>query len=222
MENQVVPVKLESYDFFKKERFRGISQEFGFQPLLMATNYVQTEKKPTFLAEDLAKKFKQDPVIIRRALQRLALDGYFIYDKKTDEFAVSKKGILYVLGSLDKTDYDNFQVTSQFSASDEVANATINLPDTLLTVMGVGRFIVSDSLKIFAIPSDKKLVIGRNRDFTMNGQLVANNYQFRGQNLKFNYGQFFVNVNPSDSITFTPKEKFAKGQIRRSWGTREI
>ncbi|MCF0059582.1 hypothetical protein [Dyadobacter sp. CY356] len=208
----VVPVKLESFDFFKKERFRGISQEFGFQPLLMATNYVQTEKKPTFLAEDIAKKFKQDPVIIRRALQRLALDGYFIYDKKTDEFAVSKKGVLYVLGSLDKTDYDNFQVTSQFSASDEVANATINLPDTLLTVMGVGRFIVSDSLKISAIPSDKKLVIGRNRDFTMNGQLVANNYQFRGQNLKFNYGQFFVNVNPNDSITFTPKEKFAKGQ----------
>lgn len=208
----VVPVKLESFDYFKKERFRGISQEFGFQPLLMAANYTQTEKKPTFLAEDLAKKFKQDPVIIRRALQRLALDGYFIYDKKTDEFAVSKKGILYVLGSLDKTDYDNFQMTSQFSANEEVANATISTKDTLLTILGVGRFIVSDSLKIYAVPSDKKVVMGRNRDFVMNGQLVANNYQFRGQNIKFNYGQFFVNVNPSDSITFTPKEKFAKGQ----------
>ncbi len=209
---QVVPVKLESFDFFKKERFRGIAQEFGFQPLLMAANYTQTEKKPSFLAEDLAKKFKQDPVIIRRALQRLALEGYFKYDKTTDEYSVSKKGILYVLGSLDKTDYDNFQVSSQFASNDENANATISLKDTLLTVLGVGRFIVSDSLKIFAIPSDKKLVIGRNRDFSLNGQLVANNYQFRGQNLKFNYGQFFVNVNPNDSITFTPKEKFAKGQ----------
>ncbi|MCF2445085.1 hypothetical protein L0657_14050 [Dyadobacter sp. CY345] len=209
---QVVPVKLESFDFFKKERFRGIAQEFGFQPLLMAANYTQTEKKPSFLAEDLAKKFKQDPVIIRRALQRLALEGYFKYDKTTDEYSVSKKGILYVLGSLDKTDYDNFQVSSQFASNDETANATISLKDTLLTVLGVGRFIVSDSLKIFAIPSDKKLVIGRNRDFSLNGQLVANNYQFRGQNLKFNYGQFFVNVSPNDSITFTPKEKFAKGQ----------
>ncbi|SEJ57783.1 hypothetical protein SAMN04487995_5415 [Dyadobacter koreensis] len=209
---QVVPVKLESFDFFKKERFRGIAQEFGFQPLLMAANYTQTEKKPSFLAEDLAKKFKQDPVIIRRALQRLALEGYFKYDKTTDEFSVSKKGVLYVLGSLDKTDYDNFQVSSQFAANDETANATISLKDTLLTVLGVGRFVVSDSLKIFAVPSDKKLVIGRNRDFSLNGQLVANNYQFRGQNLKFNYGQFFVNVNPNDSITFTPKEKFVKGQ----------
>ena len=209
---QVVPVKLESFDFFKKERFRGIAQEYGFQPLLMAANYTQTEKKSSFLAEDLAKKFKQDPIIIRRALQRLALEGYFKYDKTTDEFSVSKKGVLYVLGSLDKTDYDNFQVSSQFAANDETANATISLKDSLLTVLGVGRFIVSDSLKIFAVPSDKKLVIGRNRDFSLNGQLVASNYQFRGQNLKFNYGQFFVNVNPNDSITFTPKEKFAKGQ----------
>lgn len=209
---QVVPVKLESFDFFKKERFRGIAQEYGFQPLLMAVNYSQTEKKPTFLAEDVARKFKQDPVILHRALERLALEGYFKHDKITDEFAVSKKGILYVLGNIDKTDYDNFQVTSQFSANDEVANATISMKDTLLTVLGVGRFIVSDSLKIYAVPSDKKLVIAKNRDFTMNGQLVANNYQFRGSNLKFNYGQFFVNVNPNDSITFTPKEKFAKGQ----------
>jgi hypothetical protein len=98
------------------------------------------------------------------------------------------------------------------AANEEVANATIYLPDTLLTVLGVSRFVVSDSLKIFAVPSDKKLIIGKNRNFTLNGQMVASNYQFRGQNIKFDYNQFFVNVAPSDSITFTPREKFAKGQ----------
>jgi hypothetical protein len=209
---QVVPVKLESFDYFKKERFRGISQEFGFQPLLLATNYTQTQKKTSFLAEDLARHFKQNPKILRRTLDRLALDGYFIYNQPTDEFALSKKGILYVLANLDKADYDNFQVISQFTANEETANATITMSDTLLTVLGVSRFVVSDSLKIYGVPGDKKLVIGRNRNFGMNGQLVASNYQFRGQNLKFDYKQFFVNVSPSDSITFTPKEKFAKGQ----------
>lgn len=209
---QVVPVKLESFDYFKKERFRGIAQEYGFQPLLMAASYTQTEKKKTFLAEDLASKFKQNPKILRRALERLTLEGYFVYDKASDEFAVSKKGVLYVLASLDKTDYDNFQVTSQFSANDEIANATIYLPDTLLTVLGVSQFVVSDSLKIIGFPSDKKMVIGKNRNFTMNGQLIASNYQFRGQNVKFDYKQFFVNVSPNDSITFTPKAKYAKGQ----------
>ncbi len=215
---QVVPVTLESFDYFKKEKFRGIAKEYGFQPLLMAASYTQTEKKQTFLAEDLAAKFKQNPKILRRALERLTLDGYFIYDKGSDEFAVSKKGVLYVLASMDKTDYDNFQIASQFTASDELANATIYLPDTMLTVMGVSRFVVSDSLKIFGVPSDKKIVIGKNRNFTMNGQLVASNYQFRGVNLEFDYKQFFVNVSPNDSITFTPKEKFVKGQTGQVGG----
>jgi hypothetical protein len=209
---QVVPVKLESFDYFKKERFKGISQEFGFQPMLLAANYTQTQKKTSFLAEELAKHFKQNPKILRRSLERLALDGYFIYNQPTDEFAISKKGVLYILANLDKADYDNFQVVSQFTANDETANATITLGDTLLTVLGVSHFIVSDSLKIYGVPSDKKLVIGRNRNFGINGQLVASNYQFRGQNLKFDYKQFFVNVSPNDSITFTPKEKFVKGQ----------
>ncbi|QRR02921.1 hypothetical protein [Dyadobacter sandarakinus] len=209
---QVVPVKLESFDYFKKEKFRDIAKEFGFQPLVMAANYTQTTKKSSFLVEELAAKSKQNPKILRRSLERLQLDGYFIYNKSTDEFALSKKGVLWVLANLDKADYDNFQVTSQFAANDEVANATIYLPDTLLTVLGVSRFVVSDSLKIYAVPADKKLVIGKNRNFTLNGQMVASNYQFRGQNVKFDYNQFFVNVAPSDSITFTPREKFAKGE----------
>ncbi|MGV3602403.1 MAG: hypothetical protein ACO1N1_14420 [Dyadobacter fermentans] len=207
-----VPVRLESVDYFKKERFREIAKEYGFQPLIMAASYAQTTKKTSFLPEELAKKFNQKPVIIRNALQRLALDDYFVYNKETDEYALSKKGVMYVLANMDKADYDNFQVSGQFAANDEVANATIYLPDTMLTVLGVSRFIVSDSLKIYAVPSDKKLIIGKNRNFTLNGQMVASNYQFRGQNIKFDYNQFFVNVAPSDSITFTPRDKFAKGQ----------
>lgn len=208
----VVPVTLESFDYFKKERYRDISKEFGFQPMLLARNYTQTTKKTSFLAEELATHYKQNPKILRRTLERLSLDGYFIYNKPTDEFALSKKGLLFVLANMDKADYDNFLITSQYTANDETANATITTGDTLLTVLGVSRFIVSDSLKIYGVPSDKKVVIGRNRNFGMNGQLVASNYQFRGQNLKFDYNKFFVNVSPNDSITFTPKEKFAKGQ----------
>ncbi|WP_031529580.1 hypothetical protein [Dyadobacter crusticola] len=209
---QVVPVTLESQDFFKKERFREIAKEYGFQPLNMAASYVQATKKSLFLSEELAAKFKQNPKIVRNTLDRLTLEGYFIYNKATDEYALSKKGALYVLANIDKADYDNFQVASQYTANSETANATIYMPDTLLTVLGVSSFVVSDSLKIHAAPADKKLIIGKNRNFTLNGRMVASNYQFRGQNIKFDYNQFFVNVAPSDSITFTPKEKFAKGQ----------
>ena len=39
-----LPVRLESFDYFRKQRFSGIAEDFGFQPLLMAANYVQTKK----------------------------------------------------------------------------------------------------------------------------------------------------------------------------------
>ncbi len=208
----VVPIRLESFDFFKKERFTTLSKEFGFQPLLLAANYTQTEKKSGFLSDELAAKFKQNPKILRRTLERLYLDGYFLYSKETDEYALSKKGVLYILANLEKTDYDNFQITSQFTSSDELANATINLKDTLMTVRGVSKFVISDSLNIYGIPSDKKVIIGKNRNLSLNGQLVSSNYQFRGQGLKFDYNQFFVNVAPENSITFTPRDKYVKGQ----------
>ena len=208
---QVVPVRLESFDYFKPRRFQAIAEEFGFQPLLMAANFVQTKKKQSFTSDELAAQFKQNPIIVKNALEQLAIQGYFIRNEATMEYRVTQKGILYILANFDKGDYDNFQILSQFEANKDVANATISLKDTLLTVRGVDRFVVSDSLKIYAAPSDKQVVIGKNRDFVLNGQLRSANFRFAGQNLKLNYDQFFVNLNQVDSITYTPQEKYAKG-----------
>ena len=206
-----LPVRLESFDYFRKQRFAGIVEDFGFQPLLMAANYVQTKKVQSFSPYDLANQYRQDATIMRNALESLALDGYFDSNPEADQFRLSRKGIMYILANLDKSDYDNFQIISQFQANSENANASISLKDTLLTVRGVERFVVSDSLKIVGVPSDKKVVIGRGRDFTMNGQLKSANFRFTGSGLKFNYDQFFVNLNHVDSITYTPQEKYAKG-----------
>lgn len=206
-----LPVRLESFDYFRKQRYQGIVEEFGFQPLLMAANYVQTKKLQTFSPYDLANQYRQDATIMRNALERLALQGYFESNAQADEFRISRKGIMYILANMDRSDYDNFQITSQFESNSEVANATISLKDTLLTVRGVERFVVSDSLRIIAIPSDNQVVIGKGRDFTLNGQLKSANFRFTGSGLKFDYDQFFVNLNQVDSITYVPQEKYAKG-----------
>lgn len=213
-----LPVRLESFDYYRSNRFRELVEQFGFQPLLMAANYVQTKKVQTFSAYDLATQFRQDPEIMKRTLQSLALQGYFEANPETDEYRFARKGILYVLASMQKSDYDNFQITSLFEANSEVANATISLKDTLMTVRGVQRFIVSDSLKIVATPSDNQVVLGRGRDFTLNGQLKSANFRFTGAGLKFNYDQFFVNLNQVDSITYIPQDKYAKGMTSEVGG----
>ena len=213
-----VPVRLESFDYFRKQRFQRIAEELGFQPLIMAANYVQTKKTQTFSPYDLANQYRQDATIMRNALERLTLDGYFEANAQTDEYRVTRKGIMYILANLNKGDFDNFQILSQFETNSENANASISLKDTLLTVRGVDRFVVSDSLKIVAVPSDKQVVLGRGRDFTLNGQLKSANFRFTGGGIKFNYDQFFVNLNQVDSITYTPQEQYAKGMSNEVGG----
>jgi len=206
-----LPVRMESYDYFRSNRFRELVEQFGFQPLLMAANYVQTKKAQVFSAYDLATQYRQDPEIMKRTLQSMTLQGYFEANTQTDEYRLARKGILYILANMGKSDFDNLQITSLFEANNEVANATISLTDTLMTVRGVQRFIVSDSLKIVAIPSDNQVVLGRGRDFILNGQLKSANFRFTGAGLKFSYDQFFINLNQVDSITYIPQDKYAKG-----------
>lgn len=204
-------LRLESYDYFRKERFQQMVREYGFQPLNMASGYIQSQKRSVFSPEDLASHFKRDVTVIRKALQNLTLEGYLLYHEPSGQYKLSRKGLMYVMANIEKSDYDNFQIISRFQSNEDLANASINTKDTLLTVRGVEKFIVSDTLKISAEPSDKKVVIGRNRNFTVNGQLVSSNFRFTGRGLKFNYDQFFVNMNEVDSITYTPQEKYAQG-----------
>ncbi len=214
-----IPVRLESFDYYRKQRFQGIAEEVGFQPIIMAANYMQTRKVSSFSPYDLANQYKQKANIMRNALERLTLDGYFDSNPEADLYRLSRKGMMYLMASLDKGDYDNFQIISQFQANSEVANATISMKDTLLTVLGVEQFVVSDSLKIVAIPDDKQVVIGKGRNFTLNGKLQASNYKFAGSGLTFNYDKFFVNLDKADSITYTPRDKYAKGMSSEVGGS---
>ena len=206
-----VPIRFESFGFYKPERFSAISSEFGFHPLLMAANYVQKQKVPNFTPYDLAMFYKKDEQVIRGSLNQMVRQSYLENNPETDLYALSKKGILYILANINKTDYDNFQITSLFNNTESLANASIDLSDNILTIRGVNTFTISDSLKIFAQPSDKQIRMGRNRDFTLNGQLKSANFRFKGNDLRFNYDKFFVDLTKIESITFVPQSVYSKG-----------
>lgn len=206
-----IPLRMESIDFFRKSRLQEMSQEFGFQPLFAAAGYLQQQKKQTFFPDELAKVVKRQPAVVRRVLERLTLEGYFQYHPDLDEYSLTRKGIFYIMANANKTDFDNFTLRSVFPSNEKLANASISLKDTLLTIRGVESFTISDSLRISGKPADRIMVMGRNRDFTMNGLLQSSNFKFTGRNIKFNYDDFFINMSDMDSITYIPQEKYAKG-----------
>ena len=207
-----VPVRFESFDYFQPQRYADLTVDYGFHPLQIVANFVSTKKQPTFTDDDITQSVKVSPVALRGALNRMVTEGYLTRDDNTGLMRLSKKGILYVLAYARKSDYDNFEVQSLFVSNDSTKNATINLDDNILTIRGVDRFTLSDSLKVFGIPSDKTMRIGKGRAFTINGQLKAGTLRYAGRDLKFDYDKFAMNLNKIDSITFSSPKLAAQGK----------
>nr|WP_229368335.1 hypothetical protein [Fibrisoma limi] len=208
-----VPVRFESFDYFHPQRYSDLTMDYGFHPLQIVGNFVSTKKQQTFLDDDITQFAKNiNPVALRGALNRMVMEGYIDRDLKTGQMRLSRKGVLYVLANVRQRDYDSFQVRSTFSSNDSIKNATINLNDKILTIRGVDAFTISDSLKIFGVPSDKTLRIGKNRAFTLNGQFKAGTLRYAGSGLKFDYDKFSMNLSKIDSITFQSQKAVAQGK----------
>ncbi len=207
----VVPIRFESFNFYKQERFRAMSEQYGFHPLLMAANYIAKQKTPTFAPEEIAEFYKRDMNAVRAAFTQLYFEGYVVTDPKNGLLRLTNKGILYVLANNKQADFDNLQISSLYPANSTTANASIDLKDNVMTIRGVDKFTISDSLKIVATPSDKQIKVLKNRDFSMNGLLTSANFRFNGRDLVFNYDKFFVDLNKIDNITYIPKAAYDKG-----------
>ncbi|HLL93566.1 MAG TPA: hypothetical protein VK404_01220, partial [Spirosoma sp.] len=209
---QEVPVEFESFDYFQPQRYSDLTVDYGFHPLQIVANYVATKKQQTFTDDDITRSVKVNPVALRGALNRMVIEGYLTRDADSGLMRLSRKGVLYVLAYARKGDYDNFAMRSQFVSNDSTKNATINLADNILTIRGVERFTLSDSLKVVAVPTDKIIRLGKGRAFTMNGQLKAGTLRYTGQDLKFDYDKFAMNINRIDSITFSSAKPTAQGK----------
>ncbi|MCY7352796.1 MAG: hypothetical protein LH606_19410, partial [Cytophagaceae bacterium] len=203
-----IPVRLESYDFFDRRRYSALSGSYGFHPLTaLAAYFRERGGRQEAVVSDLGPFFKRTDANLREAMMEMVQQGYLAYEPVTDVIKFSKKGRHYVQAFAGKEDYDTFVILSKYGSStkDSLTNVSLNLADNQLTIRGAERFQVSDSLKIFMTPSDKQVVMGKNRDFTFNGEMKLDNYRFAGRNLAFNYDKFFVKLDKVDSVKFVPQ-----------------
>ena len=210
-----VPVRLESFDYFQPQRYSDIATDYGFHPLQIIGNYITKTKQQSFLDDDITQFAPNvNPQVLRGALSRMVLEGYIDRDDRTQQMRLSRKGILYVLAYNEKKDFDNFQVNSYFGSSDSTKNATIDLNNKakVLIVRGVERFVISDSLRIFGLPTNKTIYIGKGRSLVFTGQMKSGNMRYSGTDLAFDYDKFALNMNKIESITFTPEKLAAQGR----------
>ncbi|CAN5203176.1 hypothetical protein BH23BAC1_BH23BAC1_07740 [soil metagenome] len=194
-----IPAVFESQEYFNELRFNNLTGLYSFHPLQMVVGYSRKIKSEEFYSQDMAKDMKQNPATIKGAMVFLMQNGLIDYDPKTDLVKINKKGIHYVLSRAERKDFDNLIIPS---ISPSKPNATLNLKDQQLTVRGIKKFYISEPLDVFIQPEDEEIVLLNNRDFLFNGKLNAGNYEYIGQNFRFNYDSFMVHLPSIDSIKF--------------------
>ena len=207
-----VPAVFESFDFYDAQRLTGLNSSAGFNPLLMVGNFTQKNNKLSFTLNEMAAYNKVPAQNIRGGLMVAVQQGFVNYNPSADIFKITSKGQHYLSAFAGKRDFDDFLIPSIYGNNkDSTSNATLNLNDKVLTIRGVRRFNVSDSLRIYVLPYDRTVKVAKNRTFTFSGQFKARNYRFSGKDLVFDYEKFSLSLSKIDSVTFTPQTIYAKG-----------
>ncbi|MFT4030934.1 MAG: hypothetical protein QM669_00790 [Siphonobacter sp.] len=207
-----VPARFESVDYYNPVLYERLTSAQGFHPVTILVNCLKQQGVNAIKVDELAAHYQRNAKLMREALIPSIEQGFIDYNPDTDQVKVSKKGLHYQQSTLAKEDFDNLIMlsTQVGSGRDSVANATIDLNDSYLTIRGVSPFKVSDSLKIFIHPTDHIVKVGKNRSFVFNGEMKLDNFRFKGRNLTFNYEQFYVNLDKLDTVTFVPKKMRGK------------
>ncbi|MCU0325601.1 MAG: hypothetical protein MUF45_10170 [Spirosomaceae bacterium] len=207
----VVPAVFESQDFFDARRVTDLSGSAGFNPLILVGNFIRNKNKTTFSVYELSQASRIPAKNLEGGLIVAVQQGYLSYEPQNDIYKMTRKGEHYLAAFQGRRDFDDFLIPSLFSGRDSASNATLSLNDKGLTVRGIKRFNLSDSLGIYALPYDQTIKINKNRTFSFSGQLKVKNYRFAGKELEVDYDKFTVALNKIDSITFTPISIYRKG-----------
>ncbi|MBC7920393.1 MAG: hypothetical protein H7Z75_04815, partial [Ferruginibacter sp.] len=222
-----VPSTFESYDFYSVKRYEGLKELLPFHPLQMLMSYSKARKTDTFYLDELAKAYKQNVNTVRGAMLTMQQQGYVDLDATTGRVTLNRKGAQNVFAYGGKKDFDNLMIPSLMNQpSDTLPNATLDLSSNVLTVRGVSRFNLSDSLKVYITPRHREIKLLQNRYFLLEGEIAVGNFKFRGKDFYFNYEEFSVAMPTIDSITFVSAESQLKkdrsesgGEIRYESGT---
>lgn len=188
---------LESFDFFKKERYKAM---MGFQdthPLVSINDFTRYSGKQDFHISELAEYMRISSEQIDQLMIDLNNKGFIQYDIGSKRCIVKQKLRDYVTASGGNRDYDVLQFASNTNGKNN--NAQLNLVNFDLLINGVGRINLSDSQKVVILPSKEQVTLKKGRDFKCGGRVFAGNFEFIGKDYDFSYDSFTLDLNQVDS-----------------------
>ncbi|RDV14064.1 hypothetical protein DXT99_15965 [Pontibacter diazotrophicus] len=208
----LVPVQLESMEYFSNSRYQRLVGVAQFHPLQILVGYGLKAKTKTFYASDVAKTTKIGEAAIKEAAQAMSYQDYVSYDPASGYIELKPKALHYVGSSRDAKDYDHIIIKSVVPSG---RNATLNLDDNKLTVRGVDRIVFNnDTASVYMLPRGNEIRILQNRDIEFNGQVYASSLAIKGSDFKFNYKDFTIELANIDTVALvTGKRRGRNGNV---------
>lgn len=194
----------ESMNNFELKTYVQLKGLYYFHPVQLAVDYSTRNTTRSFYASDLAKYYKLKEGTVLSAMDGIMKRGFIDYNPKSHLIVMKDKAYHYVLSRRMDKDYDVIKVRSKNPSS---YNASLNLKDDTLTIRGVDKVYLSDSLNVYFVPNNRTIKVGANRSFVFDGVVETNNYIFTGRSFAFNYDQFNISLVHIDSIQFAIEER---------------
>ncbi|MCH8317813.1 MAG: hypothetical protein IIA88_04850 [Bacteroidetes bacterium] len=194
-----VPAFFESREYYDPVRYKQMQGILSFHPLQMVVMYGRLNGKKAFFADHIARDYKKNVNTIKSTCVALHKQGFIDFNAATGLIKLKPKGIHYVYASMGRADFDNMLIRS---LSPSGKNATLDLSNNELTVRGIRKFYLSDSMRVFVLPQGNQIKILKDRNLLFNGMLRAGNLLFYGQDFKFDYDGFYVVLEQVDSLKF--------------------
>jgi hypothetical protein len=223
MSGSTVPMILESVDYYHPDDVRALTGVgFNFHPLAIIGRYCVENNTREAYTGSIAQAYGLDLRAVQKAVEFLEIKGMVEYWRKGDLIKVKEKTVTEYLAWKGEVDYDNLKILSQpgsYALTDlskpRYPNATVNFTEGTMTVRGVEKFSVSDSLNVMVEPDSSVITILQNRDINFNGTITAGNFEIHGKQFTLKYDSFFINLKHIDSINFFAMDVNAKGQTVR-------
>lgn len=204
----LVPVQIESNNYYSNNRYQQLVSIAPFHPLQVLVGYADRVKSSNFFVSEVAKDTKISEKSLMEASLAMMHAGYINYDPNTGFIEIKEKAMHYVRASRNLKDYDHLVIKSVMPSG---KNATLNLEDNRLTVRGVDKITFNnDTASVYILPSKSEVYILKNRDIEFDGQIFANTLAFKGSKFKFNYDEFSIDLTKLDTVALMPKKRRGK------------
>ncbi|RED98941.1 hypothetical protein [Marinoscillum furvescens] len=212
----LIPVVLESKDFFSQVRFSKLGSGFAFHPVNTSVYYANKFGTREFADQEIADYFKVGIKQVKGAMKVLEKYGFAYYNRETGLVQLKDKAFLYYDASGQKVDYDNLLIPSH---APDKPNVIWDLTDEEMLVNGVDRYYFTTDFQVYAEPDSGRVTLKQGRNIEMNGMVNAGDFQYKGKDFQFDYDGFLIHMDSIDSIRIqiaTPDSLVAEGAPSKS------